>query len=374
MNIKKKIRHAIRWFMPFGLVRWYAQSRQEEPTEPSRCDMDMNFMSDYRRYIMGNNHVRFTQKCPFDTIVSVNGFGFSGSGAVMDLLREYSNTYVIGTVDYEGSAASRDMHFEEVDILRLAGGLFEVERFLRSNNVFQNDALLHRVVAQIEHSEIFRKIPSTREYFYEYLHQICDILACSPKWQYYNQFLDYKQNNDISINQYRSICRRLLNSIFSIIKSDSQKQILVLDQFINDFEFDVVRYKEYVPNLKIIMIYRDPRDVYAFANIKNVEWIPHHSLEVFIKWNNIIYKNYNCKEHDLYYALQFERLIEEYEKVVPVLERYIGVEDAVHNRKGECLNPAESRKNIHLWKKDINNQEIYNNIKMQLSQLCYDKD
>lgn len=374
MNIKKKIRHAIRWFMPYGMVLKYQHRHTKENVD---LETQKSFVLGFRNYINNKERVKFIEQSPFKTIVSVQGFGYSGSGAIVDLLREYESTIVVGNIDKEGSIASENLRSAEVDILRLAGGLFEVEKFLGSNNIFQNDALLHRVMAQIEYSELYKQVPSTRRHFYEYMDRICEVLTNSPHSQYYNPYLYHGGNNDIyylrniSVEEYRQICRELLYTLFAILKGESKATVLVLDQFVTDWELDIKRYLEYVPNLKLITSHRDLRDIYVFANLKDVEWIPHHTVDAFIKCNKILYKKYNSKETESYLAVQFEQLIEEYDKIVPIIEKYVELNSSEHTYKGTCLNPNVSRENMYLWKADKTNQEIYDEIKKSIPQLCY---
>jgi len=377
MKLSKKIRHIIRWLTPFGVVHWYTRNHPKEHPVQKIFSSEQIFVSDFKKYVSEQKYVTFENQSPFETVVAVQGFGYSGSGAVVDLLREYDNTLVIGSVDYEGSVASRDKHCEEVDILRLAGGLFEVEKYLGSNNIFQNDALLHRVVAQIANSDIYESIPSVHPYFYEYLRQICSIVSDSPRDQYYNQFLDYRGNNDIfflnsiPIHKYREICRGLLNSIFSIIKGDDKCPILVLDQFVGDVEFDVNRYLDYIPNLKILTVYRDPRDVYLFAKLNNVEWIPHTMIEMFIDWYKVLTKNFNINETEKYHVVQFEQLLDDYDDVVSSIEKFVGTTSLNHARKAACLDVNVSKKNKSLWMQNNSRYAEYDFINKELKQFCY---
>lgn len=356
----RKLRNIIRWFTPYGVVRWYARKYEKSNSEFGefipKHKVEKNFVSDFRRYLASDDKCSFLETSPYKTVVAVQGFGFSGSGAVVDLLREYKSTHVVGSVDTEGSMTDLNIDCEEVDILRLAGGLFEVEKYIGSYNIFQNDAMLHRVIMQIEMSDIYNAYPSSHPYFYEYMRQICEVLTNFPVQQYYNTYLNYEGNNDIfylkelTVNKYREICRKLLNSLFSIIKQKSERPILVLDQFVSDYEFDYERYLQYVPNLKLIVVYRDPRDVYAFAKMKDIEWIPHMNAEVFVKWCQMMFKPFNIAETGTYYAIRFEELLDDYNNVVGSVENYIGLEASDHFKKGKHLAVSESLKNVGIWK------------------------
>lgn len=372
MNVKKKIKHIVRWFTPYGVVRWYRQRQHVSIEMPKET-----FMNSYRKYLNSGQRVEFAEQSPFKTVVSVQGFGYSGSGAVVDLLREYDSTIVVGNVDSEGSVTAENIRCAEVDILRLAGGLFEVEKYIGSNNIFQNDALLHRIVAQIENSELYLEYEETRPYFYEYLRNICIVLTNYPQVQFYNTYLDYKGNNDIfyllelTLHKYRTICRRFLNALFSIIKGNSNASILVLDQFVGDVEFDTRKYVDYIPNLKMITVYRDPRDVYTFANTDDIGWLPHNSVDDFVEWYSILTKHYNLKEAKDYMVVQFEQLIVNYEEVVSNIEDYVGLKDSLHTRKFKNLDPSVSYKNLFIWKQSTIDRDAFEKINKVLMSYCY---
>lgn len=367
----RKLRNIIRWFTPYGLVNSYAKRHK-------KAAQRNNFIVACMEYANSNHKCELLDTSPYKTIVSIQGFGYSGSGALVDLMREYDCVHVIGNVDYEGSASSRDIQCEEIDILRLAGGLFEVEKYLDSNNIFQNDALLHRVIAQLEHSDLYKKMPKIRPYLYEYFTQICMIRTDMPESQQYNPYLDYKGNNDILflknmvITEYRNLCQKLLNSIFYEIYQHSPKDILVLDQLFGDFEYDTNRYREYVPNIKILAVYRDPRDVYTFTKSDNVDWIPCNTVNDFVEWCKVMFRRFNNNEQKEYLAIQFEDLIINYEMVVPHVESFIGIPTSNHLKIGQHLDVSRSVKNIGLWKKGDGKSE-YEVIQKELRKYCYNK-
>ena len=367
------IKKIIRDFLPYGIVRLHQKKRTLKTNE-------LDFWYNYKKYINAGEYVDFIKANPFRTVVSVQGFGYSGSGAVIDLLREYDTLQVLGYVDIEGTKTDVSNKFEEINILRVAGGLFEIEKYLGSDNIYQNDALLHRLINLFENSSLYQALPMSQNFFYEFIRRISKTFANSVFGQTYNRHINYKGINDVliledmSIKNFRNLCKEFLYSIFSLIHTDPNMSVLVLDQFVNDREFNMERYLEYVPNLKMITVYRDPRDIYAYAKKEVGGWIPHTSVEEFIQWYNVITKKFNMKT-DKYHVVQFESLINDYDNVVSSIEQYIGLNSSLHKRMGTCLDVSCSRKNICLWKQ--NNKEtdsdfikIYNNFQ----QLCYMPD
>lgn len=351
MRTAKKI---IRDILPYGIVRIHQKKRTLKTNE-------LDFWYNYKKYINAGEYVDFIKTNPFSTVVSVQGFGYSGSGAVIDLLREYDTLQVLGYVDIEGTKTDVSNKFEEINILRVAGGLFEIEKYLGSDNIYQNDALLHRLINLFEKSSLYQALPMSQKYFYEFIRRISRTFVNSSFGQTYNRHINYKGINDVliledmSIKSFRNLCKEFLYSIFSLIHTDPNMSVLVLDQFVNDREFNMERYLEYVPNLKMITVYRDPRDIYAYAKKEVGGWIPHTSVEEFIQWYNVITKKFNMKT-DKYHVVQFERLINDYDNVVSSVEQYIGLNSSLHKRMGTCLDVSCSRKNICLWKQNNKKQ------------------
>ena len=93
--------------------------------------------------LKGTENPKMDAVCMFASVVSVEGFGATGSSAVIDLIREYKDMAVLGTVDPEGSQTSPKEAHAEIDILRHTGGLYQMERCFDKNipqSYFWNDA------------------------------------------------------------------------------------------------------------------------------------------------------------------------------------------------------------------------------------------
>ena len=97
---KGRLYNIIRWLIPYGIVSSYKEMKYKRRH---------NFIELFKQYVDSKQKCEFIEENPYESIVSVQGFGYSGSGAIVDLLREYNNTLVIGFVDFEGSVTSREI-------------------------------------------------------------------------------------------------------------------------------------------------------------------------------------------------------------------------------------------------------------------------
>ena len=314
----------------------------------------------------------------FKYVVSAQGFGHSGSGALIDMLREIPKATVIGGVDTSGSQSSKEESLFEFDIIRLAGGLFEIEKLTDSKNIFITDALIKRFIFLLDSfidccSGLDRdKVQNAAVIF---LNNIIDFSLNDLKINYYNSHLRYVVSNTSiyflkqqTKEQYIHHCFEFLQRVFSLIGNN---HLLVLDQLFGDIENDFVRNKKYVPNIKTIAVQRDPRDVFMQAINTDIEWIPHHDVEIFVKWYNIILDGYPYN-HPNALNLRFEDLIFNYdcerEKVLQFLD--LTTDDHVYPKTKFV--PEISAKNVGLWKGRTDYKEQIACIETRLEKWCYE--
>lgn len=368
MNIKRKIAHGFRWFMPYGIVRWY-ERRKESQTE--------SFWTDYLTYLHAGEFCEFAKESPVKYVVSPIGLGYSGSGAVVDLLREYKTTVVIAGVDKVGSLATQKEHSLEVDFLRVAGGLFEFEKYLDSHNFLEKDALLHRFMLLIQYSEIYTKVPETRKYFYEFFRHVC-VYFGENKYQV-NWHLNYDGMKQIlymkqmSVDEYRSLCRHLLYSIFGCFQVNKD-EMLILDQVVSDQSYDYSKYVDYIPNIKPILVYRDPRDVYAFAIEQDIDFIPTSTVDDFISWYQLQHSHIELCKLNGFYVTSFEKLIKEYDATKVEIEKFLQLDKSLHIYPKQKFDPAVSAKGVAIWKNHPELSKDMKKIEFTLSKFIFYKN
>lgn len=313
----------------------------------------------------------------FDYIVSVQGFGFSGSGAVVDFLREFPCCLTLGTIDTEGSKAKGSkLKNGEIDFLRYAGGLFEIEHYLDDNNIFSKDALLERFKRLANGTELFQQ-KNTKRLVNQFYNQLIDFEIDTKGIKVVNGHLasffmpdtKIKVMREISLVDYRKLCKNFLTSIFNELYENGYNY-LVLDQLCGDSNYDEIRNREYMPNLKTILVYRDPRDTFAYALIKNVPWIPHDSVSDFIKWYKMLWRHVNTTSKETL-IIRFEDLVLNYDDTVRIISNYLNLDTYKHAHKFECFDPKESAKNIAIWKILKKHADSMARIESHLSEYCF---
>jgi hypothetical protein len=335
----------------------------------------------------------------FKTLVSVNGFNWSGSSAIDDLLQEYKTvtSSLSGTLD--DSIEKRNRQRFEFDIVRAGCGVYSLEHLFETRNIFERDVCLRVFMSLVYkfYNEGFgdfyddKFIELTRDFIrkllatevksptgFDYAPQLTAlgtqaanfILGHDPndKWQYVYYL------KDLTVPEYRAIAREYILSILRTVESED---FLILDQGCADCSADIERFVEYFGPLKAIWCYRDPRDIYAAAQQARVNEeegnVPNDPV-YFVKWYLRALEPFAGLKHESLLVFRFEDMIMEYEKTVSMIEKFLGLKPEDHVFPKKYFIPAESFvRSIGLWK-TWPEKEAIAYVKKELPQYCYRDD
>ncbi len=335
----------------------------------------------------------------FKTLVSVNGFNWSGSSAVADLLQEYRTvtSSLSGTLD--DSVEKRNEGRFEFDIVRAGCGVYSLEHLFETRNIFERDVCLRIFMSLAEkyYNESIgdfyddKFIELTRGFVkkllatevksptgFDYAPNLTAlgtrsanfVLGHDPndKWQYVYYL------KDLTVPEYRAIARDYIQSILQTVESED---FLVLDQGCADCSADMDRFVDYFGTLKAIWCYRDPRDIFAAAQqarINNEEGNVPNDPTYFVKWYLRALEPFIGQKHEALLVFRFEDLIMEYEKTVSMIEKFLGLRPEDHVWPKKYFIPAKSFAwSIGLWK-TWPEKEAIAYIKKELSDYCYRDD
>lgn len=174
---------------------------------------------------------------------------------------------------------------------------------------------------------------------------------------------------------FRDETKVYIDNIFKPLTIDNQRYV-VLDQGV-PAQYPEYAF-EYTNNARVIIIDRDPRDVYVdLVNCKELigaELAKEDNVDMFIDWykslhfrkNNIILN----KEDVLF--LNFEDIIFNYDQSVKNVEDYLGIKSCEHINKKNFFDPQLSKKNIGIWRL-YKNQDVMKRIKAVLGEYCYEQ-
>ena len=333
--------------------------------------------------------------------ILISGYAWSGSSAVVDLLKEFKNY----------------SHFEpEFRLITDPGGLIDLEHALITSKSYTtiNYALkrfkyLTKIYARKFHwgnIKIYKPFQKIGFNYNKYMDFNFEHLSNS----YINNLIDLKYYGWLITSYYdlnylsffllqvRFFIMKLLNRkrlkpekiYFSNIDKDSfiaktreytdkiiksigifnKSQHIVFDQAVQPS--NAILGMQYFSNPKTIIIDRDPRDIYVQShNLKYYTSIPLDNVDHFIKWYKLtrLVSKRNLKSKDVL-KIQFEDLILNYDETIQIICDFLGEEKSIHLHRKKYLIPENSKKNIGLWK-NFKKKKIIERIQDELREYCW---
>lgn len=312
---------------------------------------------------------RFTHIC-------LAGYGWSGSGAVLDLLNEF-----------EGFGGSE----LEIRILKDTHGIMDLEHALIERWDALNADLAIRdfwkfaTEINLNPGKFRRGLSYDKEFngkfidiTKKFVEEITDYRYKSYWWMFdfrisYWKWLKRKIANKIiprlysesmyftgiSKEEFYKAVKRYTNSLAESAIKDKTCQYIIWDQAIPAQHPD--KTFDYFDNSKIIIVDRDPRDIYVelieLKKFVGMDIAETHDVEKYIKMHKK-YREISHIENENILRIAFEDLIFNYEETVQVIMRFVGAENSSHIRRREYFNPDVSKKNIGKYRTYPHQDEI----------------
>lgn len=340
-----------------------------------------------------------------NTIVSVSGFGWSGSGAVIDLLSEYDDIEVL---KYDKGDTT------EISIICEKDGIYDLDAYLNSRCCrFQSSEAISAFRDLIDFHVKKRGFENIFNGKYKELSEkyVNSLIEYSfDGWTYWDQRFPSKVNQ--YKNRYNSIIAHLvanritsrlpfsktlkqklsakvshkievayqpehfiekttdfLNSLFD--EARSKKDIpLVVDQF---YPADrPLPFMKYLPDSKVIVVRRDPRDSYLLAKCA-LDYmkvpLPIDNVDDFISYYKKIVAGSIQNDSKKVLSIQFEDLIYKYDETAKIIEDFLGIKN--HVRIKEAFDPKVSVNNTQLTDCYPQYEKDVEKISIELEQFLY---
>ena len=134
----------------------------------------------------------------------------------------------------------------------------------------------------------------------------------------------------------------------SLIPHSATTEYTLIDQMMpGDY---TERYFRYVNDLKVIVVDRDPRDLYIHNMIHGDHALPKDPHQFCVHYRDIRKKRgYNDSNKVLY--VTFEDMIYNYDIMVPKVLEFVGIDKKHHVSKKTHFNPSKSIRGTKLWEK-----------------------
>ncbi len=310
-------------------------------------------------------------------IITCTGYGATGSSVVSDLLKEFDVVKSYG--DYEFRFISdphglRDLEYGLFENNNRCNTDYYIKQFVKYytflskswhynyeshfNGKFKeiSDKFIKQVVDEkwqgFWHQDIIDETP-IRKFFY-YLERFIQKKILKQQGvgkdkgaQYYNNVMYYAKPT--SKEEFYIKVREYTDKLVANMKFDKSCEFVVLDQLVPADHNET--YLNYFSDLKIIVVDRDPRDLFVLnRNQYYFKWIPTEDVKQYCNWFRLLreHQKEEKKSNNVCY-LNFEDFIYDYEKTVKKICAFLNIDINTWNRKGEFFNPNISIKNTKKW-------------------------
>lgn len=304
-------------------------------------------------------------------VITCIGFHGTGSGAVDDLLKEFDNCPSakkgVECRFLQDPDGISDLEYNLIDNPHRLNSGFALKRYLRFAKA---------------HERTYKKIFGDKwlEYSRDYIDSLisdrylgywhCDLLLLNPlirlfyyfrravnkvmprklkKPRYYNYFpnIEYFHSyisREEFIEKTQNYCERLC-----YLLNPNDCKFVLLDQCVATS--NIPRYISYIKNLKVIVVDRDPRDLYINQSLNGQHVLP-KDPKIFARVYKDQRKMMRRIPTDLHVLqLKYEDLIYNYDDTVKQIMEFIGQDANHHIRKKQLFNPEVAIKNTKLWER-----------------------
>ncbi len=328
--------------------------------------------------------------------ICVIGYGWSGSSAYVDLLKEFNGVGAFsgefriakdpyGLIDLENSLvhdwdfirhdiAIRDF-IEYCEVLSRDTGIFKkagkgltkklnVDFMKLTRNYVDNlTSMLY-----VGETSLHRYKVSALKYFYMRLR---------------TKYSKYNHNNSTEMyfsrprkEEFIIETKKYISSLFSEYAKQNNINTIILDQAIPST--NIVKAGAYFENVKVIVVDRDPRDIYANLAKRNAlfgaDINKNDSSDRYIKWHLKLRESSinDIENHTKVPILRvnFEELICDYKNTVNKVVNFTG-HDNCHKYQYKNFNPESeyAKDSIGMWKK-YKNQKVMSEILQKIPEYC----
>ena len=310
-------------------------------------------------------------------VVVVAGYFCTGSGAVVDLLKEYKGAYEPG-IEFrliKDPYGLNDLRYNLVEQWDPLNSDNAIKDFIWLANHLAHSETKFSLVSGLGYSkkEIFgeRFLEETNAY----ISRITNTVYNSEWWFRKFKQTKFERFKEKILNRFRygthtmylSTCteeefdlytKEYLENLFQLNKKENNS-FVILDQGLA--AQNPQNLNHFFDSGKMIIVDRDPRDCYS----EMLEGVPligtqiekTHDTSLFVNWYET-YRRRTFKGNERILYLRFEDLILKYDETVQKIENFLGLTHDDHIYKNWYLKPEVSRNNIGKWEKMLSKKEI----------------
>ncbi|WP_455049155.1 hypothetical protein [Mitsuokella sp.] len=302
----------------------------------------------------------------------------TGSSAVTDYVSEFNTVFSFTDEEFrfiQDPDGISDLEFNLVECFNRHNSGHALKRYKRLVDLYCGNFLVPR----------YRRFfgDGWKNYSYQYINDLTDFTYHG--WWHYDLFdrgtwfwlrkrlvnkilhkTIWRNNPDRSINtmtdeitycshpteeKFLRCTREYIYKLFESVKPQNIDTIMV-DQLVPPM--NLPRYLRYFDdNIKVVVVDRDPRDVFFLDKYVWKDGIIPNDVETFCKWFHYTrdHRKYESMNTDYIKFIQFEDLVYHYDQTGVELREWLGLDEKNHLYKRKYFDPAVSIHNTQVWKK-----------------------
>ena len=304
-------------------------------------------------------------------IITCAGYYRTGSSAVTDFYSEFLGCVSFGKYEFRFLQDPDGVSALETNIVEHPhrhNTSHAIKRFLKYSK-FENGNFISRRYRKYFHDDYWKY---TLQYVDELTKVKCDALwrydkiergglyyfidsmvaMISEKLNHGKKFSLLKLTHekgyytDISKEEFYRITKRYTWNLF---KSWSEKcDYLIVDQLAAPS--DPERYLNYVDDMNIVVVDRDPRDLFILESEAKWGIIPYKNVEEFCEWYRVTRAH---RKHEIYKSgnvmfLKFEDMVYKYDQTAKALMDFVGLDGEKQVDLKKKFDPEKSKKGTNL--------------------------
>lgn len=174
----------------------------------------------------------------------------------------------------------------------------------------------------------------------------------------------------IESEEFYEKTREYTDKLFELANPNGVEN-LVVEQLVAPS--NVSRYSKFFNNIKVIVVERDPRDIYLTAKNNKRGMIPVRDVEEFCKWYRITrkHRDYEIYDNNVLF-MYFEDFVYHYDKTAEVVKNFLNIKEEDHVLKKSYFDPARSIKGTRKFIDDNEYREDIRYIEKNLAKYLYD--
>lgn len=317
----------------------------------------------------------------------------TGSGAVDDYLREFEGfNFAASGIEcrfLQDPDGISDLAYNLIDNPNRLNSGYALKRYMRfaqnNHRTYENifgrvwieetrkyiDSLVTLKFKGYWHEELLLMSTPKRVYykFRRGLSKVAPKRFKDPSWKNYfpNEVFYHVY---VERQEFFTKTKQYINNLCSRVGDDSE--FFMLDQFIPTSNIE--RYLQYVDDIKVIIVDRDPRDVLIQNIIVNDHVLP-KDVDVFAR----VYKDHRRMASMSYkdscvLRIQFEDLIYKYDETTKTIRNFLGIDEATHVKPFAFFKPEKSIKNTRMWVSHPEYANVADRMAQLLPEYLYDFD